>query len=84
MHEKSRYETLNEAKKKMEQEYEDKKVNLRKIHDQNKKVSILYDIYKRREYYYHKVPQRDILKSYDEITNFRNQQCKDGEKDINR
>ena len=38
MHEKSRYETLNEAKKKMEQEYEDKKVNLRKIHDQNKKV----------------------------------------------
>jgi len=43
--------------------------------------NFLYDIYKRREYYYHKVPQRDILKSYEDITNFRNQQCKDGEKD---
>jgi DNA polymerase III delta prime subunit len=32
-------------------------------------------IYKKREFYYHKIDERDIMKSYDEIKNYRDQVC---------
>ena len=32
-------------------------------------------IYKKREYYYHKIPSRDILKNYDEIKEYRDKIC---------
>ena len=33
-------------------------------------------IYKKREFYYHKIQQRDILKNYEEITKYRDEICK--------
>jgi len=36
-------------------------------------------IFKKREFYYHLIPKRNILESYDEIEKFRNENCKIGE-----
>ena len=36
-------------------------------------------IFKKREFYYHRVPQRNIMTSYDEIQAYRNNNCKVGE-----
>jgi len=36
---------------------------------------LLYKIFKKREFYYHRVPQRDIMKNYDDITKYRNNTC---------
>lgn len=33
-------------------------------------------IYKKREFYYHKIPQRDILEDYEDIKEYRDQICK--------
>ena len=33
-------------------------------------------IFKKREFYYHKIQQRDILKNYEEITKYRDDICK--------
>jgi DNA polymerase III delta prime subunit len=38
-------------------------------------------IYKKREFYYHKVPHRNKLENYEDIQEYRNNQCKEGEKD---
>ena len=42
---------------------------------------LLTKIFKKREFYYHRVPERDILKTYDEINNYRNINCKKDEKE---
>jgi hypothetical protein len=34
-------------------------------------------IYKKREYYFNRVPQRDIIKTYDEIKTYRAENCKE-------
>lgn len=36
----------------------------------------LFKIFKKREFYYHRVPQRDKMKNYDEIKNYRAVNCK--------
>jgi superfamily II DNA or RNA helicase len=33
-------------------------------------------IFKKREFYYHTIPQRDKMKSYEEIDKYRNDVCK--------
>ena len=33
-------------------------------------------IFKKREFYYHKIPKRDKFKNYEEIKKFRNEKCK--------
>ena len=38
--------------------------------------NILYKIYKKREFYYYKIPKRDILKSYEEIKKYRESSSK--------
>jgi len=40
-----------------------------------------HKIYKKREFYYHKVPNRDKLEDYKDIQEYRELQCKEGEKD---
>jgi hypothetical protein len=32
---------------------------------------------KKREYYFNRVPQRDVIKTYDEIKTYRAENCKD-------
>ena len=33
--------------------------------------SFLKKIFKKREFYYHKIPKRNIMKTYEEITKYR-------------
>lgn len=42
---------------------------------------LLAKIFKKREFYYHRVPERNILKTYDEIQAYRNNNCKKDEKE---
>jgi hypothetical protein len=37
---------------------------------------LLSKIFKKREFYYYRVPQRDKMESYEEVKNFRDQSCK--------
>ena len=37
---------------------------------------IQYKIYKKREFYYHQIPKRNIMTNYDEIKNYRDAICK--------
>ena len=39
----------------------------------------LYKIFKKREFNYHYVPQRDKMKNYDDVKNYRAANCKKGE-----
>ena len=48
--------------------------------DQND-PNFLYKIYKKREFYYYKIPKRDILKTYDDIKNYRDSNYKPGIKE---
>jgi superfamily II DNA or RNA helicase len=36
-------------------------------------------IYKKREFYYNKVPKRDKMKTYDDVKKYRSLNCKQGE-----
>jgi hypothetical protein len=40
---------------------------------------LLAKIFKKREFYYYRVPQRDVMKSYDEVKAYRSMNCKQGE-----
>ncbi len=40
---------------------------------------LMSKIFKKREFYYHRVPQRNIMKSYDEIKDYRAANCKKGD-----
>ena len=40
---------------------------------------LLAKIFKKREFYYYRVPQRDIMKNYDEVTKYRAANCKQGD-----
>jgi hypothetical protein len=40
---------------------------------------LLAKIFRKREFYYHKVPQRDELKTYEQVQDYRNANCKAGE-----
>ena len=42
-------------------------------------VQLLSKIFKKREFYYHKVPERAIINTYEDIQKYRNQNCKEGE-----
>ena len=35
-------------------------------------------IFKKREFYYHKIPNRDKMKTYDEIQKYREENCQPG------
>ena len=37
-----------------------------------------YKIYKKREFYYHRVPERNIMKTYNEVEEYRNLNCPKG------
>lgn len=41
----------------------------------------LVKIFKKREFYYHRVPERDKLETYEQVQNYRAENCKD-EKDV--
>ena len=43
-----------------------------------KDPDLLAKIFKKREFYYYRVPKREIMKSYDEIKKYRSANCKDG------
>ena len=40
---------------------------------------LIYKIYKKREFYYNRVPERGLMKSYDDIQNYRESICKAGD-----
>ena len=40
---------------------------------------LLTKIFKKREYYYHKVPEREKMETYEEIQNYRDANCREGE-----
>jgi len=40
---------------------------------------LLTKIFKKREYYYHKVPERAKMETYEEIQKYRDQNCREGE-----
>lgn len=40
---------------------------------------LMTKIFKKREFYYHRVPQRDIMKNYDDVQKFRSANCKAGD-----
>ncbi len=42
---------------------------------------MLSKIFKKREFYFHRVPERDIMKNYEEIEKYRAANCKEGEKE---
>ena len=42
---------------------------------------LLADIFKKREYYYYKVPSREIMKTYDDVKKYRALNCKQGDFD---
>ena len=41
----------------------------------------LSKIFKKREYYIHRVPKRDMMKTYEDVQEYRAQNCKDGDID---
>ena len=42
---------------------------------------MLSKIFKKREFYFHRVPERDIMENYEEIEKYRAANCKEGEKE---
>ena len=42
---------------------------------------LLADIFKKREFYYYKVPSREIMKTYDDVKKYRALNCKQGDFD---
>ena len=40
---------------------------------------LLAKIFKKREFYYHRVPQRAIMETYDDVKKYRALNCKQGE-----
>ena len=40
---------------------------------------LLTKIFKKREYYYHKVPEREKMETYEEVQKYRDQNCREGE-----
>lgn len=40
---------------------------------------LLAKIFKKREFYYHKVPERKIMETYEEVEKYREQNCREGE-----
>ena len=42
---------------------------------------MLSKIFKKREFYFHRVPEREIMKNYEEVEKYRAANCKEGEKE---
>jgi hypothetical protein len=42
---------------------------------------LLTKLYKRREFYFNRVPKRDIMKNYDQVQKYRSMNCKVGDLD---
>jgi hypothetical protein len=40
---------------------------------------LLTKIFKKREFYYHKVPERNIMETYEQVEKYREQNCREGE-----
>ena len=41
---------------------------------------MLSKIFKKREFYFHRVPEREIMKNYEEVEKYRAANCKEGKK----
>ena len=46
---------------------------------ETKDDQLLTKIFKKREFYYHKVPERDKMETYEEVQNYRDKNCREGE-----
>jgi hypothetical protein len=57
-----------------------KKINLSKdfSYPDPNDPELLSKIFKKREFFYHKVPERKKLETYEEVQKYREQNCKEG------
>ena len=59
----------------------EKKIKLVKdfSYPETKDDQLLTKIFKKREFYYHKVPEREKMETYEDVQNYRDKNCREGE-----